>query len=219
MWIAGLDLSMNCSGLVKWDTDDIENTFTFKSFTNTLKWESEHIISYHDEDWKNQYEKTEWFLKHILDFVKGCEVVALEDHSYDSTGLVFDIGAFIGVVKQELFRLGYKMIAIPPKTHKKYTTLNGNADKCITTDRIVANFPWIKNDRELMALKEYKSPQADIMDAFSIAYTLNAKLDAMDGKIDIKKLKVDNKKRWEVLTATSDSNKEQFWERPFDCRR
>lgn len=212
MVVVGLDLSMNSSGLAKWDTDDMQGTFTFKGFTDTVKWESEHIISHKNTNWNTRFEKTEWFLKEILEFVKGADYIALEDHSLGSTGLVFDIAAFVGVIKQELFRLGYKFMTIPPTTHKKFTTGKGTADKCQTTDALLKRFAWLNDNKELISLNKYKSPQADIFDAISLCYTLDRKLKFERDESYRKTLE---KFELDVMKATSKKNPTEFWRRSF----
>lgn len=212
MRIAGLDLSMNSSGCVKWDIGDMQNSFDYLGFTSTHKWSSSNILSIKKLDFKTRYHETEWFLSKIIDFVKDADYIATEGNSFASTGLVFEIGAFVGVIKYELFKRGCKFIDIPPTVHKKYSTGNGKADKVKTTDELYKRFPWLKKHSELGLLPEYKSPQADIMDAVSLCYTLEGKLKLMN-----EPLKVNNfdKEQLEVLRSTSKTNKIEFWKRDF----
>lgn len=210
MKIVGLDLSMNSSGCVSWDVDNMEKTFKFRCFTDTRKYESINVLSTRFVSDFSRYGKTNWFLERIMEFCHGADAIAVEDYSLGSIGKIFDIAEYCGQIKFALFNAGFSLCTIPPSVHKKYLTGNGRADKVKTTDVALEKFPFLKLNKELMSLKEYESPQNDVMDAISLAFTLQDKLKMMQDESFRNNL---NTEQLEVMKSSSHKNKVEFWKR------
>ena len=211
MKIVGLDLSINSSGCVSWELDNMKDTYKIMGFTDTKKWESKNILSYKNCQFHSKYGRTNWFIDRIVNFCEGADIISVEDYSLNSTGLVFNIAEFCGQVKMALFNKGHQIFEIPPTVHKKFTTGNGRADKVKTTDSVFDNFKFLNENQELKSLNEFVSPQCDIIDAISLCYTL-------EHKIKLEKdyetfSKVLSKEQLEVMKSTSKKNKVPFYKR------
>lgn len=211
MKIVGLDLSINSSGCVSWELGNMKDTYKIMGFTDTNKWESENILSYKNCQFRSKYGRTNWFIERIVEFCEGASIISVEDYSLNSTGLVFNIAEFCGQIKMALFNEGYQIFEIPPTVHKKFTTDNGRANKVKTTDCVFEKFSFLKENQELSSLNEYASPQCDIIDAISLCYTLEHKINLEN---DFEKYsKVLSKKQLEVMKSISKKNKIPFYKR------
>lgn len=211
MKIVGLDLSINSSGCVSWELGNMKDTYKIMGFTDTKKWESENILSYKNCQFHSKYGRTNWFIERIVEFCEGASIISVEDYSLNSTGLVFNIAEFCGQIKMALFNKGYQIFEIPPTVHKKFTTDNGRADKVKTTDCVFEKFSFLKENQELRSLNEYVSPQCDIIDAISLCYTLEHKINLEN---DFEKYsRVLSKEQLEVMKSISKKNKIPFYKR------
>jgi Holliday junction resolvasome RuvABC endonuclease subunit len=126
---------------------------------------------------------------------------------------VFNIAEFCGHIKHALYDNKYKICEIPPTVHKKFVTGKGTADKVKTTDSILSQYPQLKQNKELMTLTKYASPQADIFDAISLALTMECKINMREHFEYNKTL---SKEKLEVMRSTSKSNKLEFWKREYN---
>lgn len=185
MKICGLDLSMNGSGCVSFELDEKLNVVKsdFLTFTTVKKREEKNIIHYKQKDF-DSFQKNNFMLKHISDFVGDSEYVAIEDYAYGSTGLVFNIAEFTGIIKNELWLNNKKLRLYDPPSIKMFATGKGNSDKTIMEKyyRKLYDIEENKNEMfDLSHLPNFKSPRADIQDAFFIAKLLQAELKLRQG--------------------------------------
>lgn len=184
MKIAGLDLSISSSGIIVEELDDnleITNVQRY-GFTKVLKNAFENIIYYKVANFKNDYERYQFFCDNIVKFCDGCEYVAVEDYAYSmsgASGMIFSLAEFEGNIKMELFRRGCRLRFYTPNQNKKFFAGYGSADK-IGMMQAFEKWPGKKpNLVDLPAVTNGKagnSPTSDIIDAFAICEFLRKEL-------------------------------------------
>jgi hypothetical protein len=218
MIIAGLDLSLTSSGLVKFHLD--ENYYVTKTeyngFTSTKSIQSDLIHYYHKNQFKNNTDKASWMIPIVETFIKDADYVAFEGYAYGAKGHVFDLAEFAGVIKYNAFN-AYKALRIyPPSSVKKYFAKNGLADK-ISMYRAYEEYicPYKFSINHLPKVTDGKkgaSPTGDIVDAFAICDLLYTELLLRHGKILLKNL---DTKVIEVFNAVDKKNDNNLLVRDF----
>lgn len=176
-WIVGIDYSMTCPSITIARTD-----VPFVFATSQIRYLSDRVPNYTlpnvigtrftNEDYTNEerFDRiSQWAIDNILACVdvKDC-VVFIEDYSFGSKGLVFNIAENTAVLKHKLWKAGYPITAIPPTTIKKFAFTKGNATK----DQMYEAF-LKETGVELMHIYQPKaesvgSPVGDIVDSFYI---------------------------------------------------
>lgn len=188
MKIAGMDLSISSSGIV---VEDLEDDFTVKSinyygFTQKKKLESENILLYSNKNFTCDYQKYIWMVDKILEWVKDCEYIAVEDYAYGKSGavgLIFSLAEFEGNVKIGVTRAGKKLRLYAVNQIKKFFSGYGLSDKIGMKD---AFEKYSENKPDLSVLPEVNnghgvSPTSDIIDAFAICEFLRKELRLRNG--------------------------------------
>ncbi len=191
MIISSIDASINSSGIFKFTLD--ENLEVIKrehlGFTDVKKNESDNVLYYNRKNFKDSTEKDLWMVSKIVDFVKDCEYVGLEDHAFAGTGAVFDIGAFVGLIKYKLYEAGKKIRLYPPTSVKKYFTLRGTADKFQMWEKWKSlNLP----DLDYLGIVETSKGKpilSDLVDSFAVGDLLLVELKIRRGLLNLKDLK------------------------------
>lgn len=184
MKIAGLDLSIGSSGII---IEELDNNFDIinierHGFTKVLKNTTDNIVYYKTAQFKNDYERYQFFCDNIVDWCKGCEYIGVEDYAYSmsgASGMIFSLAEFEGNIKLSLFRLGCKLKFYTPNQNKKFFAGYGSADKIGMRDAF-DKWPGIKPDlSDLPPVTNGKagnSPTSDIIDAFAICEFLRKEL-------------------------------------------
>ena len=184
MKIAGLDLSISSSGIIIEELDNNFNILNVKryGFTKVLKNAFENITYYKTTQFKNDYERYQFFCDHIVSACKDCDYVAVEDYAYSmsgASGMIFSLAEFEGNIKMSLFREGCKLRFYTPNQNKKFFAGYGSADK-IGMKTAFENWTGIKPDLsdlpEVTNGKAGNSPTSDIIDAFAICEFLRKEL-------------------------------------------
>lgn len=185
MKIAGLDLSISSSGII---IEEIDDNFEIKNierhgFTSVKKNSIlSNIVYYNKNDFKNDYERYQFFCDNIVGWCKDCEYIAVEDYAYSmsgASGLIFSLAEFEGNIKLTLFREGCKLRFYTPNQNKKFFSGRGNADKIGMRDAFES---WTGKKPDLGDLplvtngKSGNSPTSDIIDAFSLCEFLRKEL-------------------------------------------
>jgi Holliday junction resolvasome RuvABC endonuclease subunit len=185
MKICGIDPSINGTGIYKLELDQNLTivSYDYLSFTNTKKFETDNVISYKKNQFRNEIDKYDFMLNKIKSFVSDCEYIGIEDYAFAATGNVFDIGEFVGLVKHSLYHSGKKIRCYEPTVIKKFATSKGNADKVRMGDCFADNYGqndvcFFKNNPQndkanLSFLPDNKSPKTDIIDAYFIVKLLH----------------------------------------------
>lgn len=174
MKIAGLDLSISSSGVIVEEVDNEFNVIDVKcyGFTQVIKNEQENIKRYSNKDFINDYDKYNWMCETILDWIKDCEYVAVEDYGYGATGRVFDLAEFEGFIKINKYLQGAIMRFYAPTQIKKFFAGKGSKIYKIDMYNAFMNYDGIKPDistlPELRNPKSGTPPTSDIIDAYAI---------------------------------------------------
>lgn len=217
MIIFGGDISMNGSGLVKYKLDENLNVIEkdYLTFTSVI-YKSERsngkILLWDPEMFPNYIEKNRWFHNHIINFVNGSEYCALENYSFASKGLTFNIAEFTGLLKYLLYEKEMKIRLYAPTVVKKFATSYGAKGKNLVVDAYDQielsnkfNLDYLLEDKSGVISKRkndprYESPRADIIDAYFLVETL-----LMELKLRRKILSVDglDKKKKEIFFSKS----------------
>ena len=190
--IAGLDLSISSSGVIIEELDDNFNVTKVErhGFTKVLKNSAENIIYYKTTQFKNDYERYQFFCDNIIWWCKDCNYIGVEDYAYSmsgASGMIFSLAEFEGNIKLSLFRHGCKLKFYTPNQNKKFFAGYGSADKIGMRDAF-NKWQGVKPDlSDLPAVTNGKagnSPTSDIIDAFAICEFLRKEL-RIKNNIDI----------------------------------
>jgi Holliday junction resolvasome RuvABC endonuclease subunit len=227
MIIAGLDISLVSPGVVKFVLDDSDlsiDNIDWIGFTEVKKIAElypNNLFYYKmGKSGLNTYlDRSEFICNEITTFLNGVDCVAIEDYSFGSVGKSFHIGEFTGLIKRTFYNQYVPIRLYGIKEIKKFGAGNGNADKIMMGDKFkelnTSRYPVDKRDifaYELSALDDYKSPKADVVDAYYITEFLLMELKLRRGLIDLKNL---SEKRIEVFNSTTKTNPENLLCRPF----
>jgi Holliday junction resolvasome RuvABC endonuclease subunit len=195
MIIAGFDLSINSSGLVKFTLDDNLDVIDvdYLGFTQVKKWQQDKVLYFKKNQFRNYIEQNDWMLNHIKSFIGDNDLthIAVEDYAYGATGKVFHIAEYAGLVKFLLWDNDKKIRLYDPNTIKIFASTRGNCDK-ITMHEM---YQKLECDYkiDISGMPEVKttsgaSPTSDLIDAFFIAELLRTELKLRKGLIDLKSL-------------------------------
>lgn len=189
MKIAGLDLSINSSGIIVEEIDDktldIIN-IEYHGFTSKKKLESAEIEYFNGKNFKTDYAKYDWMRDRIAYHCKDCEYIAIEDYAYGkagSQGLIFNLAEFEGNIKLSLFRAGKKLRMYSVNQIKKFFTAYGLSDK-ISMYQAYQKLTSTKPNLDVLPIVDNGhgvSPTSDLVDAFAICEYLRMELRLRDG--------------------------------------
>lgn len=208
--IAGLDLSINSSGVTVCNLDKEFNIIDVNSFgfTQVKKNERSNIIHFKNKDFSNEYEKYTFMINHIMEWTKDCEYVAVEDYAFGAqNSMIFNIAENSGLIKFHLLKAGAKLRLYTPKSVKKYFSAYGLSDK-VGMFNAYNNYKGLKFDISDLPIVDNGrgvSPTSDIIDSFAICDMLSTELKIRNKKIELGEL---DKHIQECFTASSKTNKQ-----------
>lgn len=194
MKIAGLDLSINSSGLIKFTLDDDLNVVDtdHRGFTSVKKDGTDKILHYQKKDFPTNIHQNEWTLVRVMEFIDDVDYVAIEDYAFGATGRVFNIAEWCGAVKFHAFLKKKKIRLIDPNSVKMFATTRGNCDKISMSNAYDALEDSYKLD--FSTYKEVTkssgvSPTSDLIDAFYLTKILLYELRLRRGLMKLSELK------------------------------
>lgn len=211
MIIAGLDLSINSSGLTKLYLDNECNVIKteFMGFTTTKKHERENVFYYKKDQFTNYIEQNFWMLEKIQPFIEDVEYLAIEDYAFGAKGQVFHIGEFIGFLKHTFFSNNKKIRLYDPNSIKLFASGRGQCDKLSMYESFIECEDLYKPDlRDLPVVEtsKGKSPTSDIVDSFYISKLLLYEMKLRKGLILLKDLDENSIKVFNRVTKNNPIN-------------
>lgn len=210
MLIAGLDISLTSTGMVKFNIDNEYNIIDIKweGFTDK-KWINKEYSQF------NYYKKFDCYLdrslwmKNIIDnFCKDVEYIAIENYSFGSDTMSFHIGEFTGLIKMMLYLNNKKIRLYDIISIKKYATSKGTASKLEIINNYRSNncLSFDNNFIDRMIGPSY-NPLSDIIDAYYITDLLYNEIRLRKGVINLKDL--DENKIW-IFNRVTKNQKENI---------
>ena len=105
-------------------------------------------------------------IKHKYFYWPGNPTINIEDYSFGSTGRVFHIAVYLGLLKYKLkIECGWDYTLLPPSVIKKFATGKGNANK----DLMLHAFEKDTGTNLAQVFDTTsKSPVSDVADAYFI---------------------------------------------------
>jgi hypothetical protein len=212
MIIAGMDISLTSSGIVRAELDDnLEvKTLSWFGFTNVAKVYKaceDNLFFY--KDFPNYIERTIWMRNIILKELFPVEYVAVEDYSFASSGLTFNIGGFSEILKTAIYEASSYLRWYDIALIKKFATEKGNSDKLRMYDEYmkiplnqkidISKLPPVESGKG-------KSPTSDIIDAYYIVKMLQMELQLRRGIKVMRDLTEDQIWVFNRVTQTSKEN-------------
>ena len=176
MWIAGIDPSINGTGVYTMKLDDVTLDIVeqnFMSFTTVKKYSDINVYYYRKKQFKDRLDQNIWMHDKIMEHTKECTHVSIEDYAYNAHGQVFHIGEYVGGLKQIYYRKEILIRQHEPPVVKMFGTGKGNCDKirmCDEYDKLLDGQIDLKN------LPQYKSPKEDVVDAYYLCKLLRLEL-------------------------------------------
>lgn len=172
MKIAGCDLSYTSPGIVVEELDENFNVVSCEGYGFSIpKYAGGNIVEYRGKkDFPDDYARFEFLQKQILDWVKDCDYIFVEDYAINACGLVFDLAEFEGYIKQELYHQGKTLRFYSPTTNKKFYAAYGGADKISMYQTFLA-FNGKKPDISKLPIVnkgDGVKPTSDIIDAHAL---------------------------------------------------
>jgi len=178
MIIAGIDYSLRGPSICVFNGDVFTfDNCTFYYLTDTKKYTIEDLHTYNligenFNEWNSEVERYKSIADWALEIVLGCQQIAIEGYSYNSTGKVFHIAENTGVLKYKLYEMGIPVTIIEPTVAKKYATGKGNADKEMMYKSFLLETGIDLRVRMNYEKKEIGSPISDIVDSYFICKKL-----------------------------------------------
>lgn len=169
---AGIDYSMSCPAITIGSSSE-EDFSECKSFFLTTNKKlvgsyGKNIYGMLNPGHNSQEERFDIISEWAMSIIKKFEVdeVCLENYSFASKGMVFNIGENGGVLKHKIWKEDVKMYIPSPSQVKKFYTGKGNAKK----DLMVSSFfeKTSVNLVELIGKKVDASPISDIADSHAM---------------------------------------------------
>jgi Holliday junction resolvasome RuvABC endonuclease subunit len=200
MVLAGVDNSICSPGIVILTLDDNLEVvkYDYLNFNKTKKLHIENHI-YPLPPYKNQceriIEKNEFIVDELVK--RKVEIVAIEEYSFGSNGLAFDLGENTGFLKILLYKKNIRQRYYEPTTNKMAFTSKGTASKTQMVETYIHDHknPLDLPDKILDILETLKenskkslSPLEDIVDAFALAELLRLELRLRKGLVEMKSL-------------------------------
>jgi len=210
MIIAGIDCSMNGTGIYKFELDDKFNLISkdYLAFTTKKKYSNNNILYYNPKkDFKSYIEKNNWMYEKIFTFINGCECVAIEDYAFGAKGRVFDIAEFTGVLKSKICDREIPIRLYSIGTIKMYATTKGDAKKPKIEDMFLLE-PNIPNLTHMPSAhdKTSQNPRCDIHDAYFITKLLQLELSIRAGHTLLNQLPQEKIKIFNRVTTANPVN-------------
>lgn len=216
MEIAGLDLSYTSPGIVVEKLDEYFNIIEIKKygFTTVKKWSSKNIIYCNFDDFKHIYFRYDFFNNYILEWVKKCEYISVEDFAFSKSGeqgRIFNLAEFEGFIKQSLFKSGKKLRFYTPNQNKKIFANYGNVDKIGMRDALLKQNNEKNYGNILLTIddlppvlkgKEGAKPTSDIIDAFALCESLRIELALRNNTLSLDDISKEAKEVYTNKTKT-----------------
>ena len=181
MVIAGIDYSLTSPSICIFNSQE---PFTFnrcafyfltdvkknqRLFLTNIKGES---ITNWDSDFTRYENISDWAMEYLI----GCEQIAIEGYAFGAKGKVFHIAENTGVLKYRLHQASIPVEVIPPSAIKKQAAGKGNANKEEMYKAFVK-----ETGIQLQAVispgkKDIGNPVSDIVDSYFICKALYLKL-------------------------------------------
>ena len=184
MIIAGVDYSLRspCICVFSDTTEDKSFAFnkcTFHFLTDTKKYATfflKNIYGERFQDWNQDFQRYKSIADWSIEYLDGCNQIAIEGYSMGSQGKVFNIAENTGVLKYKIYNLGIPLEVVPPTTVKKFATGKGNADK-ISMHQSFMRETGIELRKEVTPDKTViGNPVSDIIDSYYICKYLHDKV-------------------------------------------
>ena len=183
MIIAGIDYSLRSPCICVFnDTEDESFSFnkcTFHFLSDTKKYATfflKNIYGERFQDWNQDFQRYKSIADWAMEYLDGCNQIAIEGYSMGSKGKVFNIAENTGVLKYKIYNLGIPLEIVPPTTVKKFATGKGNADKTVMHNSFMAE---TKNNLRTSITPDKKkvgNPVSDIVDSYYICKYLHNKI-------------------------------------------
>lgn len=183
MKIAGIDASMNSSGLCILTLDD--TTFDIQKINfygyNKTKKRCIQEGNVNIQCVGTKYTSLSMFERQDIAYnilnmdMEDVKFVAIEGYSFGSTlsNSTFQIGEFIGGMKKMFYDNGKGIMIYPPSVVKYYATEKGNAQKNHMKIAFLEKYPQYY-PHQIDPLPEFEDPASDLIDAFWIVMILRS---------------------------------------------
>lgn len=179
MIISSIDFSMSSPGISKYDTNDELDFLNIKKyFLNTNKrfnkdWSDINLYGSLMPKFDWNMPRFDYITDWVIEKVKDSDIVTLEDYSFNSKGVVFNIGEITGLLKYKLYKHNIQFYPIGITKIKKDFSGKGNATKIEMLTAATNEIGF--NLKTKMELKEAElSPALDIIDSYAqLKYVVN----------------------------------------------
>jgi len=128
---------------------------------------TDYLIGEMHSEFKTQEERFDAISDWAISKIPKNSMVYLEDYAFGATGIVFNIGECVGLLKHKLWKNNYKFEKFAPSKIKKFATGKGNANKILMQE----SFDYECNVKIFSELNcpAGASPLSDIIDSYYIA--------------------------------------------------
>lgn len=111
-----------------------------------------------------------------MEYLIGCEQIAIEGYAYGAKGKVFHIAENTGVLKYRLHQTGIPLEVIPPSAIKKQSAGKGNANKEEMYNAFTKETGVFLQMVISPGKKDIGNPVSDIVDSYFICKALYNKI-------------------------------------------
>ena len=170
MIITGIDYSISSPSICVFNGNKFSYqncNFYFLSDRKSLHNQFRNIQGLPHPIYNSQEERFDNISSWAIDKCVNSDLVVIENYSFGSTGMVFNIGENVGLLKHKLFSNKINYFSVAPTAIKKYATGKGNANKHMMIEKFVEQEGI--NIRDELSLKENNmTPTSDIIDSYWI---------------------------------------------------
>jgi Holliday junction resolvasome RuvABC endonuclease subunit len=175
--IAGIDYSLTSPAVCVYtgDVEDFSYELCNVFFLSNTKRYSDFCKKNIDgrgnlTEWETPEERYDFISDWALDIILSNDVreVAIEDYSYGSTGKVFHIAEYCGLLKWKLWQAEIPYTLLSPSAIKKFATGKGNANKEGMYSSFCEESEYNLQEELLIKTTKVGNPTSDIVDAYYI---------------------------------------------------
>jgi hypothetical protein len=181
MIIAGIDYSLTSPSICVFNSNESFdfNRCSFYFLSDVKKNQRLFLTNIKGEsitDWDSDFTRYENISDWAMEYLIGCEQIAIEGYAFGAKGKVFHIAENTGVLKYRLHQSSIPVEVIPPSAIKKQAAGKGNANKEEMYKAFVKETGIQLQVVISPGKKDIGNPVSDIVDSYFICKALYLKL-------------------------------------------
>lgn len=177
MKIAGIDYSLNGPAVCIFEGKEhfVFEKCSFYFLTSVKKNACRFLTNIYGrmfDDYTEECERYDTISDWLIELIKDCDQIAIEDYAYNAQGRVFHIAENTGILKYKCYQNSIPVEVVSPSHVKKIATGKGNADKIMMYEYFVKETNIKLKNIISPNKKDIGNPVSDIIDSYYICKNL-----------------------------------------------